>query len=116
LANEIQVTYAVDGVTIYVLIKSLAGLIWDVGDSALEAVGAWNDARADECDVACTGKDAEQYVADFPTACPNGTYLITAYLQGGANPDTDDVRLGSGLITWPTDLRIVLAMHHYMNV
>ena len=115
MANEIQVTYP-DGVTVYVIIKTLAGLIWDVGDGALEAVGTWDDARADECDVACTAKDAEQYIADFPATCPNGTYLLTAYVQAGANPDTDDPYIGGEIYEWPTSLRTVIAMHHYMNV
>ena len=115
MANEIRVSSYGDGLNLYVTIRTPAGLIWDVGDSALEAVGTWNDARADECDIALTGKDGEYYTADIPAALPNGVYIINLYEQAGANPDTDDNWLGGEELNWPTDLRVVLAQHHYMS-
>lgn len=115
MANEIQVSYE-DGATLYVTVRTPAGLIWDVGDGALEAVGTWNDARADECDIALTAKNGEYYTADFPVTIPNGQYIVNLYEQASASPDTDDAWLGGDIINWPTDLRIVIAQHHYMNV
>jgi len=113
MANEIQVSFN-DGSTLYAVIKSMAGLIWDVGDGALEAIGTWNDARADECDIALTAKGAEQYTANMPVL-NNGVYVINLYEQAGASPDTDDAWLGGEIFTYPTSLRVVLSMHHYMN-
>lgn len=113
MANEIKVGFD-DGHTLYVFIRDDTGQIYDVGDTAFEAVGTWNDARADECDIALTAKDGELYLGDFPDVA-NGTYLVQVYSQAGANPDTDDDDyLGGEVFVWDGSTAVVISMHHYM--
>jgi len=114
MANEIRVTFE-DGNTLYVIIRNASNQIWDVGDGAFEAIGAWNDARADECDIQLTGQDAELYTATFPPAIPNGTYTVSAYSQAGGSPDAEsDEYLGSEEFEWTGSSKVLIAMHHYM--
>lgn len=112
MSNEIRVAFQ-DGYTIYVFVRDTTGQIYDVGDTAMEAVGAWNDARADECDIALTAKDGELYLGDFPDIA-NGTYIVEAYIQAGANPDTDDDFIGAEEFDWTGSSKIIISMHHYM--
>lgn len=114
MANEVKVAFE-DGHTIYVLVRDDAGQIYDVGDDALEAVGTWNDARADECDIALTAKDAELYLGNFPNLA-NGTYIVEAYIQAGANPDTDDEFIGGEELVWDGSTAVLISMHHYMSM
>ena len=56
------------GFTLYAILRrSSDGYIYDVGDAAFEAIGTWNDARVDECDIALTDKGGSFYTATFPT-------------------------------------------------
>lgn len=98
-ANEIQFSFE-DGYNLYALVRRPSdAFIWDVGDSQVEAVGTWNDARAGECDIALTGYNGELYMANFPSASA-GRYIINIYLRAGANPAVSDVLLGSGELVW----------------
>ena len=68
--------------------------IYDVGDEAFESVGTFNDARADECDIALTWKNAGRYKATFPSVA-EGNYSIQLRLRAGASPAITDAILGS---------------------
>jgi hypothetical protein len=72
--------------------------IWDVGDSAFEAVGTWDDARAGECDIAMTAA-GDVHFGTFPSV-PPGVYFVTIRLRAGANPDTDDRPIAQGVMYW----------------
>lgn len=90
------------GFTLYTILRRSAdGYIWDVGDSAFEAVGTWNDARVDECDIAMTDKGGNFYTVTFPTVAA-GNYVIIIFLQAGGSPDTTDAILGSMSISGET--------------
>ena len=53
---------------LYALVTQLStGYIYDVGDSALEAVGTWNNTRIRECAIDMTFSGGSFY-ADFPSA------------------------------------------------
>ena len=98
MANEIwQSFYSAS--TLYALIRSPDNkYIYDVGDSAMEAIGTWNDARADECDIPMTAS-GNMHFADFPFL-PPGTYLVQIVLQAGANPDSEDWVISQGIMEW----------------
>ncbi len=83
------------GFTLYAVLRRNAdGYIWDVGDSAWEAIGTWNDARVDACDIAMTDKSGGFYTVAFPTTSA-GNYGVIVFLQAGGSPDTTDAILGS---------------------
>jgi len=84
---------------LYFLVYRLSdNYIWDVGDSAFEAVGTWNDARVDECDIAMTAA-GDAHFGNFPSV-PNGTYFVQVRLRAGASPDADDKLVGQGEMYW----------------
>jgi hypothetical protein len=85
--------------TLYFLVYRISdGYIYDVGDTAFEAVGTWNDARVDECDIAMTGiGDAHKGV--FP-AVAAGVYFVQVRIRAGGSPDTDDRPDGQGVMYW----------------
>jgi len=72
--------------------------IYDVGDSAFEAVGTWNDARAGECDIPMTAV-ADTHSADFPSVARD-VYFVQIKIQAGGAPDTDDLIDGQGVMYW----------------
>lgn len=89
-------TYYAPGYNLYALLHRVSdGYIWDVGSSAFEAVGTWNDARVGECDIVLTGNNAGLYTATFPSVDDNVIYAVSIHLRAGANPDTTDAYLGS---------------------
>jgi len=98
MANEINCP-GKNADTYYALVKRRTDkYIYDVGDTAFEAVGTWNDARIDECDIVMTAIGDAHY-ADFP-AVAAGVYDIEIRKQAGANPDTDDKAEFIGEMCW----------------
>ena len=84
---------------LYALIyRQSDGFIYDAGDEAFEAIGTWNDARADECDIPMTAI-GDMHYADFP-AVSDGTYQVQIRLQTGAGPSADDPPIAQGIMEW----------------
>ncbi|MFA5163814.1 MAG: hypothetical protein WC441_04855 [Patescibacteria group bacterium] len=72
-----------------------------MGDSALEAIGTWNAARIDECDIPLTDNGGGLYSEDFPVLCTTAaTYLVIYFEQLGASPATTDKIVGRSTIVW----------------
>ncbi len=78
--------------------RPVDGYIYDVGDAAFEAIGAWNDARAGECDIPMTAI-GDAHFADFPSVAA-GVYFVLVKEQAGGVPDTDDRERGQGEMNW----------------
>lgn len=98
MANEIVHGYD-SASTLYAFVYRISDkYIYDVGDTAFEAIGTWNDARAGECDIAMTAV-GDVHFADFPTVAA-GVYFVEVREQAGANPDTDDAPVGQGIMYW----------------
>ncbi len=72
--------------------------VFDVGDSAYEAVSTWNDARADECDIPMTPV-ADVHYADFPDSARD-TYFVQIKQRVGGAPTTSDPAIGQGVMYW----------------
>jgi len=72
--------------------------IYDVGDSAYEAIGTWNDARAAECDIAMTAV-GDVHFADFP-ASARGVYFVLIKIRATAVPLASDKEKGQGVMFW----------------
>jgi len=99
MANEIYHDYD-SASTLYAFVyRQSDGYIYDVGDTAFEAIGTWNDARADQCDIAMTAS-GDFHMGAFP-AVAAGTYYVVIRDQAGANAAIADTprksyRLGVG--------------------
>lgn len=70
----------------------------DVGDNAYEAIGTWNNTRAEECNIPMTAV-GDTHFADFPISA-RGVYFVLIKLRIGADPDVDDVEAGQGVMYW----------------
>lgn len=109
MANPTKIsTHYSTGYNLYAFLGRISdGYIYDVGDSAFETVGTWNDARADECDIPLTDHGWGLYTATFPTVAANIEYVVVIYLRAGAAPDTTDAYLGSIQVNTTTDALII---------
>ena len=98
MSNEIA--HSADSAkTLYAHIYRFADkYIYSSTNSAFEAVGTWNDARAQACDIAMTAS-GDAHFGDFPTVA-EGVYFVTIKVQAGVNPDTDDKEVGQGVMYW----------------
>jgi hypothetical protein len=72
--------------------------IYVTGSGTFEAVGTWNDARAQACDIPMSPQ-GDTHFADFP-AVARDTYFVQIKLQAGGSPDTDDLPDGQGVMYW----------------
>lgn len=98
MSNEI-VTGADSAKTLYALVYDFSNkFIYDVGDGALEAIGTWNDTRADECDMPMTA-EGDSHWADFPIL-PRGVYFVLIKVRATGVPLASDKEIGQGVITW----------------
>jgi hypothetical protein len=68
------------------------------GTGVYEAVGTWNDARAQAC-VVTMAPQGDVHFADFPDS-PRDVYFVQIKLQAGVNPSSDDLEDGQGVAYW----------------
>lgn len=98
MANEIALSFD-SASTLYALVyRQSDGYIYDVGHTAFEAVGTWNDARVAECDIAMTAS-GDMHFGTFPVVAA-GTYYVQIRKRVGASPDTDDIIAAQGFMVW----------------
>ena len=98
MANEITHSYD-STLSLYCFVRRVSDqYIYDVGDTAFEALGTWNDARAGECDIVMVAS-GDTHWADFP-AVAAGVYFVEVREKAGANPDTDDRSVAQGVMYW----------------
>lgn len=100
MAKELSVSHIIGSTVYAVIFARSTGKVWDVGDSALETPGTWNDARAGQCDIALTDIGGGLFCADFPAITTSDVYYILYFEQLGASPDTTDRRIGREQIAW----------------
>jgi len=72
--------------------------IYSSTNSAYEAIGTWNDARAAECEIAMTPV-GDTHFADFP-ASARGVYFVLIKIRATAVPLASDREVGQGVIYW----------------
>lgn len=109
MSNEIWHSYD-SSYTLYAFVYRMDDTyIWDVGDSAFEAMGTWNDARADECDIPMTAV-GDMHFADWPDVGGDDgeRYLIQIRRQPGANPDTDDTVVAQAFVEWSESEQVII--------
>jgi len=85
--------------TLYFFVYRISdSFIYDAGDTAFEAIGVWDDARAGECDIAMTGV-GDVHFGTFPVVVA-GVYFVQIRIQAGASPDVNDEPDGQGIAYW----------------
>ena len=101
MANEIWCSWDSASTLYAFVIRKTDDFIWDVGDSAFEAIGTWNDARAGECDIAMSATAGDFHTVDFPSGITAaGVYRVEIRERAGGSPDTDDVPIAQGELHW----------------
>ena len=92
MANEIQIAYS-QSKTVYVLIFSSTGTVWNNTASAFQT---YSSASLANYVVSLTQVGTSRfYEGNFPTAIPQGTYSIVAFQQIGGAPAESDPPIGS---------------------
>ena len=98
MANELQ--HASDSAnTLYAHIYRVSDkAIYSTTNSVFEAIGTWNDARAQATDLAMTAV-GDSHWADFP-AVAEGVYFVIVKLQATGSPLASDKETAQGWIYW----------------
>ncbi|MBE3143567.1 MAG: hypothetical protein IMZ61_06550 [Planctomycetes bacterium] len=110
MAKEIYQSYATGSVLYALIFRPSDGYIYDVGHTAFEAIGTWNDARINECDIPLTAI-GDMHFVNFP-AVAAGTYDVQIRLRAGATPvvlTTVDFLISQGQIIWDGTAEITTA-------
>ncbi len=98
MSNEI-VHGADSAKTLYALVYNfLDRTIYSVTNGVFEAMGTWNDARAQATAIAMTPV-GDSHWADFPIV-DKGVYFVLIKVQAGGTPSADDKETGQGTIAW----------------
>lgn len=72
--------------------------IYSSTNSAYEAVGTWNDARAQACEIPMTAA-GDTHFADFP-ASARGVYFVLIKKRATGVPLASDRGVGQGVMYW----------------
>jgi len=114
MANEIAQSHEPSTDVLYAIITRISdGYIYDVGDTALEAVGTWNDARIQECavDMAFSGGS---FYADFPAAITDiDEFHVQVRINESGTPGSEAITdwiKSQGQISWNEDSEMTLGI------
>lgn len=112
MANEVEINSKY-GYNIYGLLYNSARQIYDVGDTAMENVGTWANARLDECDIPLTEFVAGWYRCDMPSGLPADTYAWAFFLRNGETVDIDnDFHLDTKTFIWDGSQEVLVNDQH----
>ena len=94
MANELVIDYPT-GATIYALVLNTTGSIWNGSAFETPAAANWGD-----YDIACAESGTTGlYLGSMPSLSA-GLYSVLFRLQGGDDPATTDVQIGSTSLEW----------------
>ena len=98
MANEIQGSY-ITGRTIYALVRSSNGDVWNTTSTALET---YQSSRYSGYVIGATeqGTASAYYQASMPASIPTGLYNITLKNQQSNDPAETDPTVDAGSIDW----------------
>lgn len=107
MASEIQLAYGTTGRTLYAVIRTSVGTVWNTNSAAFEA---FNAANWTDYDIAMTEQGTTGYYAGtFPPAISSGVYEVEVRDRGGSSPAVSDALAGSGEIQWSGTAVVSLA-------
>lgn len=99
MANEIQAHYATGATTLYAVILSPVGTVWDTTSSTLVALSGatWANLDVAMAEVGSTGL----YFATFPAGITvPGNYTTLLYNRLGGSPAASDTLVDSAVVEW----------------
>jgi len=99
MANEFYTTFGSGGESLYLMMRTLAGLVWYPTGEAFETPGTGSRTPADY-DLTVTDCSYGHYKASMDTNITVGTYIWQIMLQAGASPADGDECINSGVIEW----------------
>lgn len=106
MAGEIEIAYGTTGRTLYAVVRSSTGTVWNTAGAAFEAFNAANWA---DYDIALTEQGASgYYVGTFPAATA-GVYNVEARDRAGGSPAVTDAVAGAGAVEWDGSAATYLA-------
>jgi hypothetical protein len=95
MAAEIQFSYSVSGRTLYAVVRTTVGTVWN--GTSFEA---YNESNWSNYDIAMTEQGTSgYYVGTFPTVSA-GVYNVDVRDRAGGSPAVTDTRVGSGSLEW----------------
>ena len=100
MAAELQIDLSQTAQTVYFLIRSSVGQVWNTNTAALEN---YNTSHYANYAIAATeqGTASGFYVATFPTGITTtGVYSVVAKIQSGGSPAETDTSVGWGDQYW----------------
>jgi hypothetical protein len=97
MAKEIQIAYGVTGRTLYAVIRTAVGTVWNTSTSLVEAYNAadWTNYAVPVTEQGSSG----YYTGNFPSPAA-GVYHVEIRDQSGGAPSTTDPIIGSGDVDW----------------
>jgi len=99
MADEFYTTFGSGGETLYLMMRTLAGLVWYPTGEVFETPGTGSRTPADY-DLTVTDCSYGHYKASMDTNITVGTYIWQIMLQAGASPADGDECINSGVIEW----------------
>lgn len=95
MASELQISYGVSGLTLYSVIRTTVGTVWN-GAAFVAFVGAnWSTYAVTMTEQGTSG----YYVGNFPIVAL-GVYNVETRVQAGGSPALTDLPAGSGIEEW----------------
>ncbi len=98
MSNEIAHSYNPASTLYAHVFKFSDKFIYVTASGTFEAVGTWNDARAQACDIPMS-PEADVHFANFPSVARD-TYFVQVKLQAGGSVDSGDTALAQGVMCW----------------
>lgn len=95
MASEIQLAYGTSGRTLYAVIRSAVGQVWNGSAFETYTGGNWATYAVSLTEQGTSG----YYAGTFPTTSA-GVYLIEVRDRSGGSPATTDPLAGSGEVEW----------------
>lgn len=97
MAAELQLAHGTTGRTLYAVLRSATGTVYNTAGAAFEA---YNASNWTSYDIALTEQGTSgYYVGDMP-AVAAGIYAVEVRWQAGGSPATTDTTVGSGEVNW----------------
>ncbi len=95
MPGEIQLAYGETGKTLYAVIRSTTGTVWNGTSFGPYSAPSWSTYAVSMVEQGASG----YYVGDFPSIA-SGVYFLEVRERAGATPAVTDQRAGTGTLQW----------------
>jgi hypothetical protein len=99
MANELEVDWGITGLTVYFLVRSSVGTIWNGATLVTYVSANYSTYPVTGTEQGGSGSGSGFYQGNMP-AVAAGTWNVTAKQQVGGSPAQSDPTIGNGTLTW----------------